>query len=92
MMKKNKTFVICKDCGIEGWVKNELINRAPNRGIYCWECDVKREEKKSEKKRIKELKEEEKTYCKDKEHNYLGVYHVYWKRIVYVCSKCGKQL
>lgn len=93
---RGKTLVICRDCGVRRWIKNELINRAPNRKIYCWKCDMKREKEKRDEKRDKEIKiqrkKKEKMYCKDREHNYLGIYHIYWERIVYVCSKCGKEL
>ncbi len=88
----NETFVICKDCGVEQWVENELINRAPNRKFYCWECDIKREKIKNWREAIKIQKELEKTYCKDKEHNYSGVYNTYRERVEWVCSKCGKEI
>jgi len=95
-LHRNKTFITCKDCGIKRWVKNETINIFPNRKIYCWECDSKREQAKNHKKYIKEeakrQKIEKKIYCKDKEHNYLGTYNKYSERVEYICSKCGKSL
>jgi len=88
---RDKTFITCKDCGIKRWVKNALINRAPNRRIYCWECDTKREQVKNNQKEIKRQKSREKTYCKNREHNYIGIYNEYTGVVEYVCSKCGKK-
>ena len=70
--------IICKEC-------NQEFEKYPaEMRDLCDKCF----EEEVEKQRI----EREEKYCKDREHNYLGTYHIEYGMIVWVCSKCGKEL
>lgn len=89
---RKETLITCKTCDIKDWVENELINRAPDRGIYCWECDIEREQIRNEKEGIERQKRKERTYCLDRNHNYLGVYNEISGIVERICSKCGREI
>lgn len=75
--KVEKIKIICERC------KNEFEKYPAFYGRLCDKCL----EIKTEEERVKR----EASYCKDREHNYLGIYHQSNEIIVWKCSKCGKE-
>ncbi len=76
--KVKKLEIVCKNCGKTFYKFPAEFRKLCD---ICYEIVCR-----------KEQKQKEKIYCKNREHNYLGVYHHCYEVIIWRCSKCGKEL